>query len=207
MIVKGLDRIEGTPIFGMSDELWRSHTAELKSRFAQQHSRSAGKVESFDWEQDQQDSGDTALEFARFCEQFATEGGKTTAAMVTHYNSQWRPPRQRPGLFRHSHAASRSLVAVGAACMAATLFDFVGMMGTCTAVGSTGVQTGTDTACGSLNTASSCKSVLGDPTCRWRSGWPWWYPALGVFGNVLFMVAGWHGPANGFIRGVKTVER
>ena len=36
VIVKGLDRIEGTPIFGMSDELWRSHTAELRTRFAEQ---------------------------------------------------------------------------------------------------------------------------------------------------------------------------
>ena len=36
MIVKGLDRIEGTPIYGMSDEDWRSHTAELRARFAEQ---------------------------------------------------------------------------------------------------------------------------------------------------------------------------
>ena len=36
MIVKGLDRIEGTPIFGMSDALWKAHTTEIRARFAQQ---------------------------------------------------------------------------------------------------------------------------------------------------------------------------
>eukprot|EP01046_Picozoa_sp_COSAG06_P012429 COSAG06_NODE_729_length_12742_cov_15.795064_2_plen_58_part_00 len=42
MIVKGLDRIEGTPIYGMSDEHWRSHTAELRARFAEQHEDDRG---------------------------------------------------------------------------------------------------------------------------------------------------------------------
>ena len=42
MIVKGLDRIEGTPIYGMSDEHWRSHTAELRARFAEQHKDDRG---------------------------------------------------------------------------------------------------------------------------------------------------------------------
>jgi hypothetical protein len=67
VLVRGLDRLDGTALEGMSDELWAEHTAELQARFEAQQGQ------------------DGALGFTEFCAQFAELGGLSTAAMGRHH--------------------------------------------------------------------------------------------------------------------------
>ena len=68
VLVRGLDRLDGTNLEGMSDELWSQHTAELTQRFQVQ------------------DPGPDAggLGFTEFCARFDA-GAATTEAMERHH--------------------------------------------------------------------------------------------------------------------------
>ena len=41
-VTAGLDRVPGTPLEGMSDELWQSHTSEVQARFEAQQGGEGG---------------------------------------------------------------------------------------------------------------------------------------------------------------------
>merc|ERR1712014_176292 len=82
MLVKGMDRRDGSALRAMPDQLWQAHTAEVQSRFDEQKGRA------------------DALSFDEFCLQFQGMGGLTTEAMrgffdaVTGFPKHWgEPPR------------------------------------------------------------------------------------------------------------------
>eukprot|EP00747_Dinoflagellata_sp_TGD_P212046 gnl/TRDRNA2_/TRDRNA2_85183_c0_seq2.p1 gnl/TRDRNA2_/TRDRNA2_85183_c0~~gnl/TRDRNA2_/TRDRNA2_85183_c0_seq2.p1 ORF type:complete len:241 (-),score=58.78 gnl/TRDRNA2_/TRDRNA2_85183_c0_seq2:384-1052(-) len=97
VLVRGLDRLEGTALEGMSDELWSEHTAELQVRFEAQ--------------QDQPG----ALGFTEFCEQFAELGGLTTGALVRHQEkrNQMRLAAERRAASQLAAAEHRAQQAAG----------------------------------------------------------------------------------------------
>jgi hypothetical protein len=50
---------------------------------------------------------------------------------------------------------------------------------------------------GTTNRIRNRYAVLPHQVCLWNDGWPWFYPAFGVVGNLLFIGAGWNGPSSG----------
>ena len=195
MIVRGLDRLEGTRLAGMGDELWASHTLELRQRYDEQ----------------QQRLGPDARSFAAFCGPFAEAGGLTTMAMVNYEKQVWRPPRVRPSRgWKHEHGPSKRLAMYAAACMLPTLLDCLGTLGTCTAAGTKAASApsaGAEASCGTLDTLASCLSEADAPVCLWADGWPWLYPALGLVANLAFANTGWLGPEDVFVAGHQRVGR
>ncbi len=66
-MVVGLDRLDASPLAGMSDKLWALHTAEVRAGFEEQA----------------RCNGANALGFKDYCAGYA-DGSRSTAAMREH---------------------------------------------------------------------------------------------------------------------------